>query len=162
MALVIFDLDDTLIHGDCATLWSEQMGRLGWVDPESFMRKNHELMGAYSQGKLSPEIANAANAALVDPVNRWLDLIVEQLPARTAEASLPHQIYLAGEAARLPAVLLGARRYSWMQNLQWSRHPEIGLWQPSGVSDLKNHSTRVWNASDMVRLGLARLILDIR
>lgn len=49
MALVIFDLDDTLIHGDCATLWSEQMGRLGWVDAESFMRKNHELMHAYSK-----------------------------------------------------------------------------------------------------------------
>ena len=55
MALVIFDLDDTLIHGDCATLWSEQMGRLGWVDPESFMRKNNELMDAYSQGKLLME-----------------------------------------------------------------------------------------------------------
>ncbi|AVE08047.1 HAD-IB family hydrolase [Pseudomonas palleroniana] len=55
MALVIFDLDDTLIHGDCATLWSEQMGRLGWVDPESFMRKNNELMDAYSQGKLRME-----------------------------------------------------------------------------------------------------------
>ena len=25
MALAIFDLDETLIHGDCATLWSEQM-----------------------------------------------------------------------------------------------------------------------------------------
>ena len=35
MALAIFDLDETLIHGDCATLWSEQMGRLGWVDPKS-------------------------------------------------------------------------------------------------------------------------------
>lgn len=55
MALVIFDLDDTLIHGDCATLWSEQMGRLGWVDPESFMRRNNELMAAYSQGKLAME-----------------------------------------------------------------------------------------------------------
>jgi hypothetical protein len=55
MALVIFDLDDTLIHGDCATLWSEQMGRLAWVDPESFMRKNNELMDAYSQGKLAME-----------------------------------------------------------------------------------------------------------
>lgn len=55
MALVIFDLDDTLIHGDCATLWSEQMGRLGWVDPESFMRRNNDLMDAYSQGKLAME-----------------------------------------------------------------------------------------------------------
>ena len=55
MALAIFDLDETLIHGDCATLWSEQMGRLGWVDPESFMRRNNELMQAYSQGKLAME-----------------------------------------------------------------------------------------------------------
>ncbi|KAF0865372.1 HAD family phosphatase [Pseudomonas sp. LD120] len=55
MALAIFDLDETLIHGDCATLWSEQMGRLGWVDSESFMRRNHELMDAYSHGKLAME-----------------------------------------------------------------------------------------------------------
>jgi HAD superfamily hydrolase (TIGR01490 family) len=55
MALVIFDLDDTLIHGDCATLWSEQMGRLAWVDGESFMRKNDELMAAYSRGELAME-----------------------------------------------------------------------------------------------------------
>jgi len=55
MALVIFDLDDTLIHGDCATLWSEQMGRLGWVDPASFMGRNNELMDAYSRGELAME-----------------------------------------------------------------------------------------------------------
>ena len=55
MALAIFDLDETLIHGDCATLWSEQMGRLGWVDPESFMQRNDELMHAYSQGQLKME-----------------------------------------------------------------------------------------------------------
>ena len=55
MALAIFDLDETLIHGDCATLWSEQMGRLGWVDPVSFMERNNELMHAYSQGELKME-----------------------------------------------------------------------------------------------------------
>ncbi|MFJ5295341.1 HAD family hydrolase [Pseudomonas sp. NPDC088368] len=55
MALAIFDLDETLIHGDCASLWSEQMGRLGWVDPESFMKKDHELMEAYSKGDLAME-----------------------------------------------------------------------------------------------------------
>ena len=55
MALAIFDLDETLIHGDCATLWSEQMGRLGWVDPISFMQRNNELMDAYSRGALAME-----------------------------------------------------------------------------------------------------------
>jgi HAD superfamily hydrolase (TIGR01490 family) len=55
MALAIFDLDETLIHGDCASLWSEQMGRLGWVDPESFIKKDHELMEAYGKGELAME-----------------------------------------------------------------------------------------------------------
>jgi HAD superfamily hydrolase (TIGR01490 family) len=55
MALAIFDLDETLIHGDCSSLWSEQMGRLGWVDPESFMQRDHELMQAYSEGRLAME-----------------------------------------------------------------------------------------------------------
>ncbi|MDP9527292.1 HAD family hydrolase [Pseudomonas protegens] len=71
MALAIFDLDETLIHGDCATLWSEQMGRLGWVDSESFMRRNHELMDAYSHGKLAME--------------EFMDFSLEPMTGRTPE-----------------------------------------------------------------------------
>ena len=55
MALAIFDLDETLIHGDCASLWSEQMARLGWVDGESFLRRDKELMDAYGKGHLAME-----------------------------------------------------------------------------------------------------------
>ena len=32
MALAIFDLDETLIHGDCASLWTQEMVKLGWAD----------------------------------------------------------------------------------------------------------------------------------
>lgn len=55
MALAIFDLDDTLIDGDCASLWSEHMAVLGWVDEESFVSKDHELMALYAEGKLAME-----------------------------------------------------------------------------------------------------------
>ncbi|WP_044871817.1 HAD-IB family hydrolase [Pseudomonas sp. LFM046] len=55
MALAIFDLDDTLIDGDCASLWSTHMAALGWVDGESFIRKDHELMALYAEGKLAME-----------------------------------------------------------------------------------------------------------
>ncbi|WP_137885231.1 HAD family phosphatase [Pseudomonas sp. 2FE] len=55
MALAIFDLDETLIHGDCASLWSQQMARLGWVDGDSFLRRDAELMAAYAKGKLAME-----------------------------------------------------------------------------------------------------------
>jgi len=55
MALAIFDLDETLIHGDCASLWSSEMAKLGWVDGESFLQQDHELMALYAEGKLAME-----------------------------------------------------------------------------------------------------------
>ncbi|ELQ18440.1 hypothetical protein A986_04996 [Pseudomonas fluorescens BRIP34879] len=88
MALVIFDLDDTLIHGDCATLWSEQMGRLGWVDPESFMRRNTELMDAYSRGELRMEdfmdfslepMIGRTSAEIEHLVEPWVEDVIEPL-----------------------------------------------------------------------------------
>nr|WP_298144010.1 HAD family hydrolase [uncultured Pseudomonas sp.] len=55
MALAIFDLDETLIHGDCASLWSSEMAKLGWVDGESFLQRDRELMALYAEGKLAME-----------------------------------------------------------------------------------------------------------
>ncbi|MBA1273738.1 HAD family hydrolase [Stutzerimonas azotifigens] len=55
MALAIFDLDETLIDGDCASLWSHEMAKIGWVDGESFLRKDAELMAEYAFGRLAME-----------------------------------------------------------------------------------------------------------
>ncbi|MGH8355659.1 MAG: HAD family hydrolase, partial [Pseudomonas sp.] len=55
MALAIFDLDETLIDGDCASLWSREMAKLGWVDGDSFVRRDAELMALYAEGKLAME-----------------------------------------------------------------------------------------------------------
>ena len=55
MALAIFDLDETLINGDCASLWSKEMVRLGWVEGQSFMLRDRELMTAYGEGRLAME-----------------------------------------------------------------------------------------------------------
>ncbi|MEK1907493.1 MAG: HAD family hydrolase [Pseudomonas sp.] len=55
MALAIFDLDETLIHGDCASLWSEHMADLQWVDRESFLGREQELMALYAEGQLAME-----------------------------------------------------------------------------------------------------------
>ena len=55
MALAIFDLDETLIHGDCASLWAQHMADLQWVDRDSFVPREQELMTLYSQGKLAME-----------------------------------------------------------------------------------------------------------
>ncbi len=55
MPLAIFDLDETLIHGDCASLWAQHMADIQWVDRDSFLSREAELMALYSQGKLAME-----------------------------------------------------------------------------------------------------------
>ncbi|MDX1723110.1 MAG: HAD family hydrolase [Pseudomonas sp.] len=55
MALAIFDLDETLIGGDCASLWAREMVKLGWADGDSFIAREQELMRRYSSGELAME-----------------------------------------------------------------------------------------------------------
>lgn len=53
MALAIFDLDETLIGGDCASLWTAEMVKLGWADGESFIAREQQLMHQYATGSLA-------------------------------------------------------------------------------------------------------------
>ena len=64
------------------------MARLGWVDPESFIRRDHELMAAYSRGELAME---AYMAFTLEPligrtqeevdhlVEPWVEEVIEPL-----------------------------------------------------------------------------------
>ncbi|MDF3934222.1 HAD family hydrolase [Pseudomonas citronellolis] len=84
MALVIFDLDETLIDGDCASLWSRRMAQLGWVDGESFVRRDTELMARYALGELSMEDYMAFSlepmaGRSVDEVEREVEPFVEDV-----------------------------------------------------------------------------------
>ncbi|WP_188035387.1 HAD family hydrolase [Pseudomonas sp. EZ-C24] len=88
MALAIFDLDETLIHGDCASLWGEHMVRLGWVDGESFLRRDRELMEAYSKGEMAMEdymafslepVAGRTLEELAHLVEPWVEDVIEPI-----------------------------------------------------------------------------------
>jgi len=51
MTLALFDLDDTLVDGDCSNLWSRHMVQLGWVDP-AFAVEETGMLAAYHRGEL--------------------------------------------------------------------------------------------------------------
>lgn len=97
MALVIFDLDDTLIDGDCASLWSQRMADLGWVDAESFLKRDAELMALYAQGKLPMEdymafalepMAGRSVEAIEREVRAYVEEVIEPLIHGDACATL--------------------------------------------------------------------------
>ncbi len=53
MSLALFDLDETLISGDCSSLWSNYMVKQGWVeDKDTFLQRNNELMQHYAVGQM--------------------------------------------------------------------------------------------------------------
>jgi HAD superfamily hydrolase (TIGR01490 family) len=99
MALAIFDLDETLINGDCASLWSKEMVRLGWVEGESFMQRDLELMAAYGQGNLAMEdymafslapIAGRSDAAVTSAVAEFVDNVIDPVVYQDARTAIAH------------------------------------------------------------------------
>lgn len=97
MALVIFDLDETLIDGDCASLWSRRMADLGWVDGVDFIRRDTELMARYALGELSMEdymafslepLAGRSVAEVEREVGAYVEDVIEPLIYSDACATL--------------------------------------------------------------------------
>jgi HAD superfamily hydrolase (TIGR01490 family) len=102
MALAIFDLDETLINGDCASLWSKEMVRLGWVEGESFMQRDRELMTAYGEGQLAMEdymafsltpMVGRSDTEVASAVAAFVDRVIEPVIYRDARATIArHQV----------------------------------------------------------------------
>ena len=55
MTLAIFDLDDTLIDGNSPSLWTAHLADLGWLDRESFIPREQELVALYAALQVSLE-----------------------------------------------------------------------------------------------------------
>ncbi|MCO7248016.1 MULTISPECIES: HAD-IB family hydrolase [unclassified Halomonas] len=56
MRLALFDLDDTLLDGDCSDRWNLWMIEQGWIrDVDAFMVRAAQMQQAYHAGKLKLE-----------------------------------------------------------------------------------------------------------
>lgn len=52
MTLALFDLDETLIRADSASLWIEYLRDIAWVD-QGFQQQEQAMMENYASGKMS-------------------------------------------------------------------------------------------------------------
>lgn len=53
--LYVFDMDDTLVNGDCSMLWNQYLVDKGIVTIPNFLETDKKLMGLYSIGKMDME-----------------------------------------------------------------------------------------------------------
>lgn len=94
MALALFDLDDTLLDGDSATLWFHYMVELG-IAPAAMLAEEEQMMARYYAGEL--EMADYMAFTLqplagktVQQVADWVQKFVEQ--------SIPQRLFTEGLA----------------------------------------------------------------
>ena len=56
MRLALFDLDDTLLDGDCSDRWNLWMFEQGWIsNAETFLARAEQMQQAYHAGQLKLE-----------------------------------------------------------------------------------------------------------
>lgn len=55
MTLAIFDLDDTLIGGNSPSLWTAHLAQQGWLDGESFIPREQQLVALYAARQVTLE-----------------------------------------------------------------------------------------------------------
>lgn len=53
MALVIYDMDDTLIDADCSQLWVEHLADIGLANREDILQEASKLNALYAEGSLN-------------------------------------------------------------------------------------------------------------
>ncbi|WP_165311243.1 HAD family hydrolase [Vibrio ziniensis] len=53
--LYIFDMDETLVDGDCSMLWNQYLVDEGYVDIPNFLDIDKELMARYARGEMDME-----------------------------------------------------------------------------------------------------------
>ncbi|MDA0150216.1 HAD family hydrolase [Vibrio sp. LaRot3] len=80
--LYLFDLDETLIDGDCAMIWNQFLVAKGYVDDPEFLEKDAWLMAQYAQGELDMQqylrfamqpLANLSKSEVDDLVTECVD-----------------------------------------------------------------------------------------
>lgn len=73
--LAIFDLDETLIGVDCASVWSQYMVDMGWASSQSFLDAEERLMEEYRVGNM--DMGDYMLFLLQPLIGKQLDMILD-------------------------------------------------------------------------------------
>ncbi|WP_341663943.1 HAD family hydrolase [Vibrio sp.] len=77
--LYVFDMDETLINGDCSMIWNAFLVQKGIVNQSNFLSEDRRLMDLYIQGKMNmQEYLDFAMAPLLKLSTDEVDNLAEE------------------------------------------------------------------------------------
>ncbi|MDY7117755.1 HAD family hydrolase [Halomonas sp. SSL-5] len=88
MRLALFDLDDTLLDGDCSALWNDWMVERGWIaSPGEYLARTLAMNAAYHAGRLRLEQYLAVTLSPL--VRRHEEEVTAEVEAFVAQRIVP-------------------------------------------------------------------------
>ncbi|PKF61630.1 HAD-IB family hydrolase [Psychromonas sp. psych-6C06] len=83
-ALHVFDMDDTLVNGDCSMLWNEFLVKRGIITEPNFLETDRKMMALYAKGEM--DMASYLQFSLApiatiraDKIDKLVDQFVENV-----------------------------------------------------------------------------------
>ena len=111
MALALFDLDETLIAGDSASLWLEYMVA-GELAPAGMVAEEQAMMSLYHQGKMDMHQYMAFTLQpLAGKTRQWLDSLCTRFAEQVLRERLAELRALEHELMQLRSQCDGSASY---------------------------------------------------
>ncbi|TEW55324.1 HAD family hydrolase [Psychromonas sp. RZ22] len=82
--LYVFDMDDTLVNGDCSMLWNVFLVEKGIIKDPNFIEKDRAMMLEYAQGEMNmEEYLTFSLAPIMDVSATQIDELVDEFVTKS-------------------------------------------------------------------------------
>ena len=136
------------LGGNDFTKYLGEVFDLSWEDAES-------LKLAYSRGRVEEPLGTEVGEAMGLVMEVWLGGVEATLNRLSGSHPLPYRLNICGGGSSLPGIIEAARSHPWMQGLNFARHPQVRLVQPSEVSRVLDRTGQLRGQQDVAPLALA-------
>ncbi len=113
----------------------------------------------YANGRLKSEEATRIAALYADDCRVWLGGVELSLLEFAETDLLPSRIFLCGGGSALPGIKQALLSQEWVQNLPFSKAPQVGYLQPRDITRITDTTGELNNPQDITPIGLAHLAL---
>lgn len=113
----------------------------------------------YANGRLKSEETTRIAALYADDCRVWLGGVELSLLEFAETDLLPSRIFLCGGGSALPGIKQALLSQEWVQNLPFSKAPQVGYLQPHDITRITDTTGELNNPQDITPIGLAHLAL---
>lgn len=114
----------------------------------------------YSENSLDRKLASPVKRIMNKTAQLWLETFTTALENVEDVSALPPRIFLCGGGSLLPEIRTSLLEYPWTRLLKFARDPQISLFTPAQLADVKDLTGELNNAYDVTPVALTKFAYD--